>query len=49
MLTLKENQTIRQMVILKIKKNFKKKKKKEKEEDQGCGIGDWLGEDKSKC
>ena len=49
MLTLKENQTIRQMVILKRKKNFKKKKKKEKEEDQGCGIGDWLGEDKSKC
>ena len=44
MLTLKENQTIRQMVILKRKK-FKKKKK----DDQGCGIGDWLGEDKSKC
>ena len=49
MLTLKDNKTIIQMVIIKRKKNFKKKKKKKKEEDQGCGIGDWLGEDKSKC
>ena len=35
------------MVIL--KKRKKKKKEEKKKEDQGCGIGDWLCEDKTKC
>ena len=44
MSTLKENQTIRSMVILKRKKNFKKKKKKKKR-NKTKGVGqeiDWV-------